>query len=55
MDFNGLTGGLFAGGTSVAHTALFLFAVGVPIWNNIPAVLWRHRMLVLLHDHQSLC
>jgi len=44
-----------AGGASVAHTALSLFVVGVPTWNCVLAVLWCHRMLVLLHDHQSLC
>jgi hypothetical protein len=43
-----------AGGASVAHTALSLFVVGVPIWNCVPAVLCCRRMLVLLHMITSL-
>ncbi len=44
-----------AGGASAAHTALFIFAVGLPIWNSVPTVLRCARMLVLLHDHKLVC
>jgi hypothetical protein len=42
--------------TSVVHTTnLFFYNCPVSIWNSVLVVLWCHRMVVLLHDHTSLC